>query len=383
MIATYIIHRNLQNVHLHPVQELTDVPSSESNYLLNSGGQTWQKFVQYFRFKNYTDIIYPNFTIKEPYFSTVSDSLIFNNDHYNRYGLSVPSPEMLRGRIHLIDGGYARSSTDCGWQTDISMFLQIGKDNIRHSHEVLIPLLVPEAGSFQHFIDGLLPKLVQSYHILQHTNARLLIPTPRDVIIFQFLDQLNISRSKIVLDEGGTHYARKLILACIAPPLHPYLFKAARRMLRIRDDATVSPDVAFVVLVQRSHARNPGRRILNIHQIHAMLESRYQERLYVFKGNLDLEETNYLFSRSRIVIGVHGGGLYNMLFSPANTTVIEVMPVDRTGHVVPPTLAHTIIWKLANMFGHIYWRIYEQACTKFGSLKITEEKLKNVLDSID
>ena len=51
----------------------------------------------------------------------------------------------------------------------------------------------------------------------------------------------------------------------------------------------------------------------------------YNVKLYDFRNYDDFAGTVEEFKRAAVVVGVHGGGLANILFSPQCTTVIELM----------------------------------------------------------
>ena len=62
------------------------------------------------------------------------------------------------------------------------------------------------------------------------------------------------------------------------------------------------------------------------------LANKTKRKLVIFDDNQlpSLEETMMLFYRADVVIGVHGAGLANLLFSRPGTTVIEINCKDYT-----------------------------------------------------
>ncbi len=50
---------------------------------------------------------------------------------------------------------------DCGWQTELQDFTRISEWSYSEG-DIIIPLFVPEGYTFQHFIDGVLPKIIQA-----------------------------------------------------------------------------------------------------------------------------------------------------------------------------------------------------------------------------
>ena len=340
------------------------------------------KFVQFIRYENFTEIIYPGFLTPLPKFTTHAEKNIFVKDSDNVLALSKPNKAMLTGQIQIIKKGFVDKFIDCGWRSVASSFRWTGQPTDQN-YSVLLPLLVPDGGYFQHFIDGVLPKLVQSYHVIQHPGVKLLLPSPRDAAVKIFLKMMGIPPEKVVFDDGSSYYADELILSCVTPPLHPISFMTARGLLGVHHESLMQRNESLVILISRVNARNPGRHIVNHLSVRRLLQSRYGQRLYIFTGRESTEEAVLLFSRAKVVFGVHGGGFYNILFAPVKTVVIEVMPIDDSGHVIPRVIAHTIIWRLASILGHVYWRVFESALTAYGDVRINENKLIHIFNSVD
>ena len=66
--------------------------------------------------------------------------------------------------------------------------------------------------------------------------------------------------------------------------------------------------------------------------------------LVVFDGALDVEETIALFKRAVMVIGPHGAGMTNLLWTSAGTRIVEFL------HMTYPLLCY---WHMAT--GIFYW----------------------------
>jgi len=59
-----------------------------------------------------------------------------------------------------------------------------------------------------------------------------------------------------------------------------------------------------------------------------------------------------------VIIGVHGGGLYNQVFSPRGCLVIELMPFDQEGKSVRSIFSFDLPNMFANFLQHKYWRVH-------------------------
>lgn len=55
--------------------------------------------------------------------------------------------------------------------------------------------------------------------------------------------------------------------------------------------------------------------------------------LRVFYGNESLKETASMFSKAKVVVGPHGAGLVNTIFTQDDAFVVEITREDRPGHV--------------------------------------------------
>jgi len=86
---------------------------------------------------------------------------------------------------------------------------------------------------------------------------------------------------------------------------------------------------------------------------------------------------------SEKVLGLHGGGLYNILFAPATATIVEFMPMTLEG--VPRAASHFIFWLFAVMHQQVYWRIPQVVDDSAGvqdSISVDLTQLAQVLDHI-
>ena len=127
---------------------------------------------------------------------------------------------------------------------------------------------------------------------------------------------------QLVMGKKGKKYsADELILICRSPPVHPDLWKGAQANLGLFAKAGEK-----VILVARtnSNSRNKGRIMLNAMEVHDYLSKRYNQS-YVFfdHSKYSFNQSLTLFQNARLIIGGHGGGLYNLNFAPHSAKVVE------------------------------------------------------------
>lgn len=324
------------------------------------------------------EIKYENFAISEPNFISDEDRKAFRSLPLNLEYLGQQPPDKLKGIIQMIPYGIAHMDIDCGWPSKLEDFFS----NINSSTiDILTPLLVPDSAAFQHFLDGTMPKLIQSYNIIKAPNVKLLIFRPRDNIIFDMLEKLNISQNKLVyyVDTTG---AKLQINSCITPPLHPLLWRKSRQMLGGPERLPVPVNQSNVVLLTRAGSYNGGRNMLNFGAVKDYLQRRYASRLLIFEGDYSLNRSIQVFGKSIILIGVHGGAMYNLNFASSDCHIIEFLPMIEFGIPIE-RIAHTIIWHMSQLLGQTYWRIHQTADTFDGDINVPIDKLELVLNAAD
>ena len=361
--------------------------SGRSNNVTVDAEKRWMALRKNLQDRKVIFLDYQRYPTTEPLFESEDDRIIFHKNAVYKEEVNPVPQERLKGVVSWIPNGTISNSIDCGWKTPLEKFnVTTGSVN-KKIHGILCPLLVPDGYAFQHFMDGVLPKLMQAYEFLIPEDVKLLIYAPRDAIIFEMLTTLGFKRSRLVLYQHGTYQADFMIHTCITPPLHPDLWQKARRMLGAPDEPLVPQSQASVILLTRAKQHNPGRKLMNSEEVLHFLLHRYGgNRVVLFKGGYSLAQSIDLFGKAKIIIGVHGGAFYNMMYAPRGTHVIEIMPTGSDGEI-PRGLAHGIIWKMAGLLGQPYWRIPIMPLAKSimtsTNVQLNIAKLKGILDKVD
>ena len=328
-------------------------------------------------------IHYPNFYIEEPRFISNKSKTIFLKSKINDI-IGYRENDTLRGEIVIMKNGTFDVSNDCGYKSDRQNLIpSMDRTNIDW-FPMLMPMVVPGGNTFQHFLDGVLPKLMQSLHILQNPNVKILMRRPRDKILFEFFSALKISSDRLVFVSENTRRigADTLIFTCNTPPIHPLLWQRGRAALGGSEVRRVPVEEAFIILVTRAGSYNGGRRILNEEDLIKLLHTRYGEDFVkVFKGPMDLKSTVDLYGRARLILGSHGGGMYNVNFAPMDTAVVEFMPVKKNGDMMAASA--TMIWIQALMLQQTYWRVCVEAHHPNGDMNVDLQELEQLLQAID
>ncbi len=222
--------------------------------------------------------------------------------------------------------------------------------------------------------------ILQVYDIIMQPGVKIALSEPQDNIIYEILHKLNITCDKIIFTSKVL--SRIQINTCITPPLHPTLWKGFRELLGVSEQNPLNSTESHVILLTRVDSNNSGRTMLNYNRVHSVLKKRYGDRLVVFKGGYNLSKSMEIFSKARIIIGVHGGAFYNLNFSPSDAHIVEIWPTLE-GHKPVPHVAHSIFWLMSNLIGQTYWRLHEPARDDWGDVNVDLPKLIKTLDVID
>ena len=340
----------------------------ETNVLSNNAMQYGEHFHLKTSFRKYElhgtapqiyeeeTIIYPPFNITEPNFITDHARDLFFKNKGNIKMMGIPSKEKLIGKMYTVRNGTFQMPYDCGYRSNVSFVLQNRKVNSAEWYHSLAPLIVPDGWAFQCFLDGTVPKIIQALKYLKNPEVKILLKSPRDKIIKEFLTKLNFSEDRIVWhQQSKTVGAHNLLFTCNTPPLHPYLWHRERVLLGSPETLQVPKKEGSIVIITRSGCFNCGRKILNTPELQLALQKKFKKtNVLLFKGPLNYQDTINLFFNASVVIGTHGGGMYNIIFCPKNTTVIEVMPTHEDGRMAK--VSDKIIWNQAVLLGQEYWR---------------------------
>ena len=289
--------------------------------------------------------------------------------------LFMVESKYLSGDMDIIENGVAFRQYDCGWPADhTKSFPSNAGASGGHFQGTLAYLPVPQCMSFQHFIDGLLPKLVQMRHLIAHDKSIFYaVDTSFDDRLPRLiLERLGILSNHVISSQSlpwsnGRLSADRLILSCRVPPLHPKLWQEAQEMLRLPWlESSWKQERHIVLLFSRKEGtRNSGRLILNedaiVSEISPFLEKKVYELVVFNPSNYKTLDALFDFlANVDMVIGPHGGAFYNILFMRRGITVVECMPEDRY-FLSTNSAVHLIIYLQSMLLGDVYYNVLGKA----------------------
>lgn len=287
-------------------------------------------------------------------------------------GIPMFETEYVNGVVDFIEDGILNDDYKCGWKSDhhIAVKNKESKLDYYYVNGTAVFLIVPDGYSFQHFLDGVLPKIVQIQDLLPDKNVKYIVHLKkRFPIVRTLLHRIGIKDDQMIMKEtfmphSGRIKAKQLVIPCNTPPIHPYLWQRAQYLLKLPWlQSSFQPKRHLVVyLTRNSGAYNGGRHIMNedivLNAIRPIIELKGCELVtFIAKDYKKLPALLDFFSNAVAIFGPHGGALMNMLFIPRNSIVVEMMP-NRPEFTQSGKEVHLIMYKQSQLLGLRYFAVF-------------------------
>lgn len=167
---------------------------------------------------------------------------------------------------------------------------------------------------------------------------------------------------------------------------HPDLLNALRFKLRNATDSKI--DLGKKIYISRKIAR--GRKILNEGAVSSFLKD--NGFVCITPESYSFEEQVSIFSNAKVLVGIHGAGLANMLFMEPDSSVIEILPYRNGIFDFRPnsmSIKHDHCYStMAKNLTHKYFylqcshnKMFFQR-THLADLKVDIEKLRRMIDDV-
>ena len=324
--------------------------------------------------------LYTSYSASDPLSSSDKEYIVFFQDEY------------LRGRIDVVVRGMLPFNYDCGCFSDHSKALSQSLHRPYKVSGTVVFLLVPNGATIHHFIDSVLPKLVQMEVFLSDPSIRFLVDISSQYpLVEALLQRLGIAGDRLLnykdikhLGDGIT--ADRFVMTCNTPPLHPYLWQRAQYLLRLPHlvDPSSHPRNTIIYLSRRKGTIGGGRKVANEQELERKLQQFASEHGYNYVSFFhsdypDLEELLRLWSSAVAVVGPHGGAFSNILFAPKGCYVIEFLPNGPifTG---PTFKEHLSTYLQAMLLGHRYFAVMSPF-TKRDDMTVNEREVLTILQT--
>lgn len=248
----------------------------------------------------------------------------------------------------------------------------------------LIPVLFTWGDHFPHIIKDILPRLTMVLKTFREDKSTVLL-LPEGPVMKSFVRLLQLEEDRIVFIEKGSewktalytqesdriYYAEDVLLPICWPGTQSTghysktLYKRTRTMILNHVNRTGAVD-DLIVYASRKGGYNMAREIDNEDAFVKALKINFgNEKVVHFIGSkFNLEESFELFSRAKVVVGPHGGALYNVVACKEGTNVIELTPDD---------YGRAELMKFTNNLNLVHHRLMKWGMTKndmFGSIPI-------------
>ncbi|CAF1005139.1 unnamed protein product [Rotaria sordida] len=362
------------------------------------------------------------FTAKLPHFSDdEARNWFLNSTYYKLYSKQCPNnacetngflfnglQEHRQVHIAFIKNGLYLNDK-CGYRYSEDAMRRTFKSSNQPSviYDKAIIYTVAHGWRFQHFLDGIGPKLSHSkIYLDKYPDAKVVIERgpwiDRSVEQIWALMGVNESNRLIHYKHGTKLGAHLLINPCRTPATHPILWHDARRLYWSlanlpRSDPLLSRNKLIYVRRTRINAKISGRHILNEKLLINIV------REYALKHSLEfiqydhlkenrIEKEIELFYQARIIIGVHGGALSNINYAQSQTTIIEIMPYRAEQNTAPvvcifskpdevkPCVGY-IYYVQAQLLNHTYWILPTEVDDE-KNLHVNLTRVKRLFDSL-
>lgn len=194
---------------------------------------------------------------------------------------------------------------------------------------------------YYHWICDVLPRF---HRVLERlpSDVRFLVPWQMEPWKWDALEAIGVARERCVRFPAGAHW--RVDELYYAPPAamtgdHD---PEAMRWVNERVCHSLSPGTEPRIFISRRKAAS--RRLANEAELYPVLDA--QGFRIVCAEDVPFRKQVAVFMGCRVALGVHGGGMTNMVWARPGARVIEILHPDETNR--------RCYWSLANSVGHVY-----------------------------
>ncbi len=220
--------------------------------------------------------------------------------------------------------------------------------------------------NYHHWLIETVPLLIRYKNCLPQPDTRLIMSGSLAPFHLETLQLLGLKDRVLTYPTEGlwcpTLYVPEL--GIYAPD---HLFSVRNAFL---ENARLRPKLLRKIYISRVDSNS--RRVLNENELKPILEKEGYE--WICLEGMSLTAQIKCFSEAQIIIGPHGAGLSNMLFSHTGTRVIEFLPEDQVNHC---------FWIMANILGHRYTYLTGRVKNAQRDMYISPAVLQRLLSAIE
>jgi len=225
-------------------------------------------------------------------------------------------------------------------------------------------LLAPYSEQFQHFMDGALPKIIHTWPLSRKfkiiSNDYTSQPMIKSVMDFHGLDPITNPSQGLKI--------RRLLFGCRAPGLNPGLWykmhyliteKLIRELEEAGEISRPDPSRIKIMYLPRGNKLRNGRSVLNNEEVIQALQNfsdAHSYELDIFSPEeigSDLRKVVKKMAGTTVVVGAHGGSMYNIFFARMGLSLVEFLT---TGHAQNGYT--NIFWNFSQLLSAKFYRVY-------------------------
>jgi hypothetical protein len=236
---------------------------------------------------------------------------IFKNHAYKHENLSTfPATEMALTHVRNV----------LITQPNYDVFPISDQDVVRFGNTIPFAAIVVQKWcyGYYHFMNEVLHKIIR----VSEFNPKIPILLPRTKFIEEVIQHLQLPNPILYFEPGKLYYTIKFGVALSETRSgnpSPNDIDLVRTAMRLQ---TPIDDKVNIVLYRKEARRN----IVNFDEMMACLHREFPTERWVVFDSLPFESCVQLFERAKLIVGAHGAGLSNMIFSRKRTPVVELFP---------------------------------------------------------
>ncbi len=244
--------------------------------------------------------------------------------------------------------------------------------NLPRSHEKVFFVTLALGHSYYHAFIEQLCRLSLFLDFLR-TNLEIKVHVRKSLIIARYLEYLGIDRTRIIT---GYVHSKIVFLPRGQACYKPSLLNIQVLSLELRKDIEEQTNTqnSIVILKRSAHFR----WIKNYPELLSYLQqlattNNINLEIFSDKHMPSVNETAKMFNRAFMVIGLHGAGLSNLIFSRPGTVVFEITCYDmhRNLRLNYPNLM--------SVLGHRYYAFVPEKTTKQACLQVNISKVMTAM----
>jgi hypothetical protein len=220
--------------------------------------------------------------------------------------------------------------------------------------------------NYHHWILDCIPRLRFILESDEFNDCLIVVPQEMNQFQKDTLEILGIEKERLFYFDGEASTIQKLYFPVISGFSHEETSWVRDLFLK---RLNLFPKAEKLYYVSRADATI--RRLINENEVIDFLKAKGFEILTL--TGMPLQEQIEIFSRAKIVIGPHGAGLTNVIFSAKENILVELMPNDEVNQCY---------WVLANSLKQKYTYVVGENTFEERNFTISIPKLEKILESI-